>query len=84
MKRRMILTWTVLIGGLPTVASLLIAHCIRGEGNTKQASIGVSYGAVLNIILDSIWGEVGLVMSQPVADTVALVIGLVLYRRMIE
>ena len=46
------LTWTVLYGGIPTVAALMLGHLIRAEGNTKQASIGMALGGFLNIILD--------------------------------
>lgn len=46
------LTWTVLYGGIPTVAALMLGHLIRAEGNTKQASIGMALGGLLNIILD--------------------------------
>jgi len=49
------LTWTVLYGGVPTVASLMLGHLIRSEGNTKQASIGLALGGVLNILLDYIF-----------------------------
>lgn len=49
------LTWTVLYGGLPTVASLMAGHLIRSEGNTKQASIGMALGGFLNIGLDYIF-----------------------------
>lgn len=49
------LTWTVLYGGLPTVASLMLGHLIRAEGNTKQASIGMALGGILNIVLDYVF-----------------------------
>ena len=49
------LTWTVIYGGLPTVATLMLGHFIRAEGNTKQASIGMVLGGVLNIVLDPIF-----------------------------
>lgn len=49
------LTWTVVYGGLPTVATLMLGHLIRAIGNTKQASIGMILGGILNIILDYIF-----------------------------
>ena len=49
------LTWTVLYGGIPTVAALMAGHLIRSEGNTKQASIGMALGGFLNIGLDAIF-----------------------------
>ena len=52
------LTWTVLYGGLPTVAALMLGHLIRAEGNTKQASIGMALGGFLNIGLDYVFVSV--------------------------
>ncbi len=52
---RSYLTWTVLYGGIPTVAALMLGHLIRAEGNTKQASIGMALGGFLNIGLDYIF-----------------------------
>lgn len=49
------LTWTVLYGGVPTVAALMLGHLIRAEGNTRQASIGMALGGILNIGLDYIF-----------------------------
>ena len=49
------LKWTVVFGGMPTVASMVIAHCIRGEGNTAQAAKGIAIGGILNIALDPIF-----------------------------
>ncbi len=46
------LRWTVIYGGIPTVAALMLGHLIRAEGNTKQASIGMALGGILNIVLD--------------------------------
>ena len=47
--------WTVIYGGIPSVASLILGHLIRAEGNTKQASVGIALGGVLNIVLDYIF-----------------------------
>ena len=44
-----------MIGGLPTVLSLALASIVRGQGKAKIASIGMSVGGVLNIILDPIF-----------------------------
>lgn len=46
------LFWTFTLGGIPTVGSMVLAHLIRSEGNTRQASIGVALGGILNILLD--------------------------------
>ena len=52
---RAYLSWTVLYGGIPTVAALMLGHLIRAEGNTKQASIGMALGGLLNIGLDAVF-----------------------------
>lgn len=47
--------WTMIIGSLPTVLNSLFGHLIRSVGASKQASFGMSLGAVMNIILDPIF-----------------------------
>ena len=44
--------WTVYIGGIPTTLNILLANLVRAEGKSGTAMIGVSMGAVINIILD--------------------------------
>lgn len=44
--------WTVVIGGPGTVMNILLANLIRAEGSAKTASVGVSAGGILNILLD--------------------------------
>lgn len=47
--------WTITIGAMPTVMNTELAHLIRSEGYSKQASFGVALGGILNIILDPIF-----------------------------
>ena len=47
--------WVMLIGGIPTEASLLLAHMLRGEGSTRQASTGMMLGGILNMVLDPVF-----------------------------
>lgn len=49
------LFWTVGIGAVPTVLNAELAHLIRSEGYAGEASFGVAFGGVLNIILDPIF-----------------------------
>ena len=49
------LVWVLLVGGIPTEASLLLAHMLRGEGRTAEAGTGMMLGGVLNMILDPIF-----------------------------
>ncbi len=52
---RQYLFWTVVIGGLPTVLNLVLANIVRAQGKAKVASIGMSAGGILNIIMDPIF-----------------------------
>lgn len=47
--------WTVGVGAVPTVLSAAFAHLIRAEGYSKQASFGVAFGGILNMVLDPIF-----------------------------
>ncbi len=49
------IVWILVIGGVPTVLGMLFGHLVRSEGGAKQASIGMSFGGLLNIILDPIF-----------------------------
>ena len=44
--------WVVVIGGPGTILNTLLANLVRAEGSAAAASIGVSMGGILNIILD--------------------------------
>ncbi len=46
--------WTITIGGIPTVLNACLAHLVRAEGYSKEASFGVALGGILNIIFDPI------------------------------
>ncbi len=46
--------WTITIGGIPTVLNTCLAHLVRAEGYSKEASFGVALGGILNIIFDPI------------------------------
>lgn len=52
---RQYLFWTVVVGGVPTVLSLVLANIVRAEGKASTASIGTAVGGILNIILDPIF-----------------------------
>lgn len=73
------LTWTVVWGGLPTIGNLMLGHLIRAEGNTKQASIGMAIGGILNIILDPIFiramgkGAAGAGLATAISNLVAFI-----------
>lgn len=45
----------VIIGGIPTVLSNVMANLLRSVGISKPAGIGIAMGGILNIILDPIF-----------------------------
>ena len=47
--------WVVIFGGPFTVLNTLLANLIRSEGGAIHASIGVSLGGLLNIVLDPLF-----------------------------
>lgn len=47
--------WTMIVGSFPTVMNPLFGHLIRSVGASKQASFGMSLGALMNIVLDPIF-----------------------------
>lgn len=47
--------WTIGVGAAPTVLNACLAHLIRSEGYSKEASFGVALGGILNMILDPIF-----------------------------
>ncbi len=64
---RSYLFWVCVVGGLPTILSSLLAHLVRSEGAAKEASFGLSLGAVLNIGLDPLFMFVLLPPGREVA-----------------
>ena len=47
--------WVVIFGGPFTILNTLLANLIRSEGGAVHASIGVSLGGLLNIVLDPLF-----------------------------
>ena len=45
----------VILGNVPVVLSMTCAHLLRNTGFSRQASIGLSSGGVLNILLDPLF-----------------------------
>jgi len=54
------LFWVFIIGGAPTLLGMVLAHFVRADGAPRQASLGLSMGGVLNMVLDPLfifpWG----------------------------
>ena len=72
--------WVVLIGGVPTVLSVLLANLVRAEGRAKQASFGLSLGGLLNLVLDPLFvlprfldlGAAGAGMATALSNAVSM------------
>lgn len=47
--------WVIILGALPTIMNSTLSHLVRSIGKSRQASIGVSLGAIINILLDPIF-----------------------------
>lgn len=73
------LMYVFVIGGIPTVAGLILGHLVRAVGKTKEASIGLTIGGILNIILDPIFififnmGISGAAIATSLSNTVSLI-----------
>lgn len=73
--------WVIVIGGLPTLLSVLLANLIRAEGRASKASFGLSMGGVLNILLDPLlvlpsfagMGAAGAGLATAISNFVSLV-----------
>ena len=72
----------LVIGNFPTIVSLTAAHLLRNTGYSKQASIGLSGGGILNVILDPIFmfrlmspgNEVlGAALATAISNTIACI-----------
>lgn len=48
------LNWVVVLGGAPTMVSLSLGNLLRSEGHAREASAGMMFGGILNVILDPI------------------------------
>lgn len=48
------LNWVVVLGGIPTMLSLTMGHLLRSEGHARQASAGMMFGGILNVVLDPV------------------------------
>ncbi len=58
--------FVIVIGSVPTILSLTLAHLLRNSGYSSQASMGLSGGGILNMILDPLFMFVILPKGQEV------------------
>lgn len=84
------LIWVVVLGGVPTVLSMIQAHFLRSEGHAKLASAGMMTGGILNIILDPLFiyglhmGFMGAAVATALSNLISMLFFLACYCRMKE
>ena len=76
------------LGGIPTVLSIVMANLLRAEGHAKTASAGLMLGGILNCFLDPLFifgfgqGILGAAVATALSNVVSLAFFLVVYARM--
>lgn len=82
------LFWVVVLGGVPTMISLTLAHLLRSEGHAKPASAGMMFGGLLNVALDPILIFVfhmevtGAAIATAISNTASVVFFVIQYMRL--
>ena len=78
------------MGGVPSILSLTLAHLLRNAGFSGQASMGLSMGGILNCVLDPLFMFVllprgqevtGAAVATTLSNTIACIYLLWAYRR---
>ena len=59
--------FVIIIGSLPCVLSQTLAHLLRNVGYSKEASMGLSGGGILNVVLDPLFMFVIMPKGQEIA-----------------
>ncbi len=81
--------WTITIGAAPTVLNTALGNLLLSEGYSKESSIGIALGGVMNIILDPIFifaldlGVSGAAIATMLSNLIATVffIVFILYKK---
>ena len=77
-------------GGVPSILSLTLAHLLRNSGYSSQASVGLSSGGILNVVLDPLFmfvllpkGQevIGAALATALSNTIACLYLLYAYRK---
>lgn len=85
---RSYLVWVVVLGGIPSMLSMTLAHFLRSTGYAKPASVGVMLGGILNMMLDPLFiyglhmGFSGAAVATAFSNLVSMLFFLVCFYRM--
>lgn len=80
----------IIIGNLPILLSMVLAHLLRNTGYSTQASVGLSGGGILNVVLDPLFMFVllprgmevtGAAIATTLSNTLACIYLIVAYLR---
>lgn len=80
--------WTIIIGGIPTVLSIVLSNLLRAEGHAKKASRGLMLGGLINCVLDPVFifvfdmGVVGAAVATLISNCISLIYFLAIYINM--
>lgn len=81
----------IVLGTIPTVLSATMAHLLRSIGYARQAGVGLSLGAGLNIVLDPLfmfvllpagWEVAGAALATMLSNTIAAIYFLIMILRL--
>ena len=84
------LLFVVVLGGLPTVLSNTMSSMLRNVGYSREAAFGLSFGGLLNVVLDPLfmfvllpegYQVVGAALATMLSNCVALGYFVLIYRR---
>ncbi len=82
------LFWVVVLGGVPTMLSLSLGHLLRSEGHARQASAGMMFGGILNVVLDPVFiflfhlDVAGAAIATALSNLASVVFFVVVYLRL--
>ena len=82
------LLWVVVLGGVPTMVNLALGHLLRSEGHAKQASAGMMFGGILNVVLDPVFifafhlDVAGAAIATALSNTVSVAFFIIQYIRL--
>lgn len=82
--------WVVVVGGIPTTLCMVMSGLLRSVGYSRQASLGLSGGGLLNIALDPLFmfvimepgNEVlGAALATMLSNTLAMIYYIIMFLR---
>ena len=59
--------WVIVIGGIPTILSSVLANLVRSTGESDKAGFGITIGGIINIVLDPLFMFVIMPAGQEIA-----------------